>query len=685
MSNSITDYFKTELTNSQKSAVAEIESFLDSVDNCFILKGYAGTGKTFLIEGLIRYFNGIGRQVVIMAPTGRAAMVITDKTGCKASTIHKAIYNNEEHVDDDHTFLVRYIINSNDCSNDAVFIVDEASMVSDIKTIDEFFVFGSGYLLKDLFTYIDFPYRPSSKILFIGDNAQLPPISMGFSPALSIEYLSTNYNLKCREYEMTEIKRQAQESGILKIATSLRQSLSNSKYDNFQVEAAPDVILENIDGFKNSYTNNNIDAKDKIVIVYSNKSASEYNKMIRGWMFPGKSDIQTGDLLINTKNNYNYEVELYNGQLLEVVAVEDICEPPVNVVFNKKNKMKATVSFVFRNISVLVKALDGTSHIIKCKIIDSFLKNDAGRLTSNEQQGLYVDFKNRVKHNPKSKEFKDALRNDPYFNALQVKYGYSITCHKAQGGEWPLAYVDFNNSMGTLTSGFFRWAYTGITRAKKKLISLNAKNVSSKSSIIINEVSTLANSDSCSTIWPVELLEADTTDVFKTKFQKAFYLWFSDIFDQLEIEINIEQFQYRDRYTFTHNTEFVIIDFIYNGKGYTGVKQLINKSSEDFYNSVLLNLEKLPTSEFSYVPPTEFQNKFYEWIKSLTDELGINITSVVNGQHFDRINIKTDADCAYLQCYYTKNEKYSTIKPFSTKGVDDKKLNLLIDLLKKNI
>ena len=684
MNISISEFFNTELTNSQKNAIAEIESFLESTDNCFILKGYAGTGKTFLIEGLIRCFNKIGRQVVVMAPTGRAAMIIADKTGCKASTIHKAIYNNEEHVDDDHTFLVRYGINSNDYSNDAIFIVDEASMVSDIKTIDEFFVFGSGYLLKDLFTYIDFPYRPNSKILFIGDNAQLPPISMGFSPALSSEYLSSNYNLKCREYEMTEIKRQAQESGILRIATNLRQGLSTSTFDNFQIEPASDVIIETIDGFKSSY-NNDTDAKDKIVIVYSNKAASEYNRMIRGWMFPGKNDIQPGDILINTKNNYNYAVELYNVQLLEVVAVEDICEPPVNVVFNKKNKMKATVSFVFRNISVLVKALDGTSHIIKCKIIDSFLKNDSGRLTSNEQQGLYVDFKNRVKHNPKSKEFKDKLRSDPYFNAIQVKYGYSITCHKAQGGEWPLAYVDFNNSQGVLTSGYYRWAYTGITRAKRKLISLNAKKVNLKSSIIINETTKLANIDCDWTVWPIELLDAETTDIFKQKFQKAFYLWFTDVFDELEIDMKVEQMNFRDRCTFSRNNDFAIIDFIYNGKGYTGIKQVISKSCDEFINLILLNLEKLPTSEVSYLPPTEFQNKFYEWIKSLTDELGIKIVSVANGQHYDRINIKTDSDCAYLQCYYNKSEKYTTIKPHSTEGIEDSKLNLLITLLKKNI
>lgn len=684
MNKSISEFFNTELTNSQKNAIAEIESFLESSDNCFILKGYAGTGKTFLIEGLIRCFHEIGRQVVVMAPTGRAAMIIADKTGCKASTIHKAIYNNEEHVDDDHTFLVRYGINSNDYSNDAIFIVDEASMVSDVKTIDEFFVFGSGYLLKDLFTYIDFPYRPNSKILFIGDNAQLPPISMGFSPALSSEYLSSNYNLKCREYEMTEIKRQAQESGILRIATNLRQGLSTSTFDNFQIEPASDVIIETIDGFKSSY-NNDTDAKDKIVIVYSNKAASEYNRMIRGWMFPGKNDIQPGDVLINTKNNYNYAVELYNGQLLEVVAVEDISEPPVNVVFNKKNKMKATVSFVFRNISVLVKALDGTSHIIKCKIIDSFLKNDAGRLTSNEQQGLYVDFKNRVKHNPKSKEFKDKLRSDPYFNAIQVKYGYSITCHKAQGGEWPLAYVDFNNSMGTLTSGYYRWAYTGITRAKSKLVALNAKSVSVASALIVNETTKLSSNDLSFYFWPSELLNAETEDVFKENFQKAFYLWYTEIFEQLDIEMSIEQLHFRDRISFAKDGDFLVLDFIYDKKGYTGAKQTVRKSSDSFADIVLKNLDIHPTSEMTYIPPTGFQAKFYDWIKSLTDDLEIKIISVVNGQYFDRINIKTDAGCAYLQCFYKNNDKYSVIKPHSMLGKEDEKLNLLIDLIKKNI
>ena len=348
----ILKYYPDSLSDDQKNALNKIESFLTSKTNCFLLKGYAGTGKTFLMQGLVKYFNSLGRKFTIMAPTGRAAMVIGDKTKMDAYTIHKSIYNFDELEDDDHTFKFRYKLNLNGDSVNTVYIIDESSMISDIFNEDEFFVFGSGYLLKDLFSFVDFKYRTDAKIIFIGDNAQLPPVGMSFSPALDKEYLSKTYQIETEEFEMKQIQRQQDGSGILTIATALRNCLEQNEFNRFEIGNYADTSTHASENFDTIYfqTVNNIISENTIVITHSNKQAQDYNLAIRQRFFPNQIDVQGGDILINTKNNYNYVVDLYNGQFLKVIEVSQIPEPPKTIRFFKRGGEKAEVTFVFRDI-----------------------------------------------------------------------------------------------------------------------------------------------------------------------------------------------------------------------------------------------------------------------------------------------------------------------------------------------
>ena len=225
------DTFSTyTLTNGQYRLLDELEKFLSDNSTCFLLKGYAGTGKTFMMKGLTDFLTETKRRFIIAAPTGRAAKVISQKTEHKAYTIHKTIYSSKDlkefkTKDGTETFKFFYEVKHNEDPNNTIYIIDEASMLSDVYSEGEFFRFGSGHLLKDMLEYINFDNNVhNKKIIFIGDDAQLPPVNMNSSPALDGKYLQENYNLVSSEYELTEVVRQKAESGILKNATQLRQS-----------------------------------------------------------------------------------------------------------------------------------------------------------------------------------------------------------------------------------------------------------------------------------------------------------------------------------------------------------------------------------------------------------------------------------------------------------------------------
>lgn len=681
----IFDHFQhINLTNDQHVALEGIQNFLDSDKNVFVLKGYAGTGKTFLMEGLVKYLDEIGRSVALMAPTGRAAMVIGNKTKRNATTIHKGIYDFDELEDDESTFKFHYKLNLNPNNSDTVYIIDESSMLADVFSDDEFFVFGTGFLLQDLFSFVDFNYRSNSKIIFIGDNAQLPPVGMNFSPALDKDYLSSKYMLSVDEFELKQVKRQEQESGILLSATILRNSLETNQFNRFEINNSSDITNLKNDEFEASYFRivNNTISENTIVITHSNKQAQEFNFAIRQRFFPGQSEIQANDILINTKNNYSTPVDIYNGQFVKVIAVSGTSETPRTIRFYRRGGELAEATFVFRDIVAELKDLSGNTHQVKCKIIDNFLKNDFPRLTPVEQQALYVDFKNRFQHlKPGTRDFKDALKEDLYFNAFQVKYGYAITCHKSQGGEWENAFVNLQTYMKVLSKGFFRWAYTGITRSKSNLFVIGGKNYSPLSQYVIHPITTIAQPFANQYYIPTDYAEIEVNLEFSLTILKSKYVEICDKLKNQDVIISITHINWVERYEFSRNGKSVTIDLNYGNKGFTGANRIINTSDDEFAQFVRQKITEPLIVDFEYNASSDYQIELYNMLKEACLEENLIITNIVTEQYCDRYFIKTDASCAFLNCIYNGKGMYTTIMPHSTKGELDVKLQSLIKKL----
>lgn len=680
----ITKYFPTTLTLDQQLALEKLELFLSSGTNCFLLKGYAGTGKTFLMEGLVKYLDSIGRSVVLMAPTGRAAMVIGNKTKREATTIHKGIYDFDELVDDPSTFKFHYKLNLNQANTDIVYIIDESSMLADVFSDDEFFVFGTGFLLQDLFSFVDFNYRTNSKIIFIGDNAQLPPVGMSFSPALDKDYLISTYKLSVDEFELKQVKRQEQESGILQAATALRNSLESNQFNRFEINNNNDITNLKNEEFEEVYfrTVKDTISENTIVITHSNKQAQKFNFAIRERFFPHQTEVQTGDILINTKNNYSTSVDIFNGQFIKVITASDMPESPKTIRYYRRGGELAEVTFVFRDIVAELRDLNGNIKQVKCKIIDNFLKSDFPRLTPKEQQALYVDFKNRFPHlKPGTRDFKEGLKSDLYFNAFQVKYGYAITCHKSQGGEWENAFVNLQAYMKVLSKGFFRWAYTGITRSKTNLIVIGAKNYSPLSQFVIHSITTIAQPAPNQYYIPSNYADRELSLEFSLPILKAKYVEIYEKLKNQNIDFLITHLQWVERYAFSRNGKSATIDLNYGNKGFTGAHRVVNTTDDEFALFVKQKVTEPLIINFEYNAPSDYQLELYNMLREICEEEKLVITNILNEQYCDRYFIQTDANCAFLNCIYNGKGIYTTIMPHSTNGNQDMKLQTLINRL----
>lgn len=480
------------LTTSQKEAFAQIIGFLNSPESCFLLKGYAGTGKTYLIKIIARYLDSIGKPFFLAAPTGRAARILGSKTGYEAATIHSLIYTEDkgdveaQKISASLSFSMRKNIHP----INAVYIVDEASMIADSGSASEYLNFGSGRLLSDFFIHAGLiepkgKIPTKRKIIFVGDPAQLPPVKQESSPALQANYLFKEYGVSADEITLSEVIRQSEESPILQIATPLRTAIHEQ---NYEIDALPysDSLIcpsnEFIKSWQQAVYKDTID--DIIVITRSNESALRYNQTIRRLRYGAKdSSIQRKDKLLVVNNNRLYN--LLNGDIIEVVEVSK--QPEVHVgtnIFNNNEKHE----LYFRDIIVGWKDAAGEFTEMECKIVENLLWSSTGSMPSGEWAamrnlatelcGIPYPSKRTIKKKPKEykeklAEYTEAMKQSPYMNALQVKFGYAVTCHKAQGGEWKNVFVDFKSFGNYLSEEYFRWAYTAITRAKEELFMMN--------------------------------------------------------------------------------------------------------------------------------------------------------------------------------------------------------------------
>lgn len=402
---SIFDSFSEySLTAGQAKLVDQLDQFLSNKEkSVFQLKGYAGTGKTFITKGLTEYFKSIGRTCVLSAPTGKAAKVISNKTGCSAYTIHKTIYSfkdlveyRDESGEDSETYKLYAQIAVNELSADTVFIIDESSMISDVYNDNEFFRCGTGKLLSDLLKFVNLDHNDHrKKVIFIGDDAQLPPVGMSFSPALSADYLKQKFGLDTVSYELTEVVRQKADSGVMKNSIQLRNALKAGVFNQLSLDTTfadveeveyADLLpkyLESCHGKING---------ESIVVAGSNRDVMQYNCRIREHFFPEQPEISNGDKVIAVSNNDRYGFYISNG---EFGLVRQVLGPTEirKVVLNPRSKDKRVeVELSFREVDIGFKDLTGTSRFFKAKIVENLLYSEQPQLSSDESKALYIDF-----------------------------------------------------------------------------------------------------------------------------------------------------------------------------------------------------------------------------------------------------------------------------------------------------
>lgn len=497
------------LSPCQDTALTKLETFLDSPSQVFMLKGYAGSGKTTILKGLVDYLKDLEKDFALMAPTGRAAKVIREKTGQEAFTIHKSIYSYEDMVEmeeGDSFFYYYKLRNSIDVTN-KIFIVDEASMLSDAHSEGEFFRFGSGRLLSDLVNYTRVAHPGvNSKIIFVGDPCQLPPVGDNSSKAFDAEYLNTNFGLTAEETEMKEVKRQDGAGAILNAAGKIRKSISSGYFNDFDLrENGLDIFNPSYETFLDTWKKT---GGTKIIIASKNKTCLDLNTQIRQRKYgDSNSLVQKGDIMILGGNNYRKNV--FNGEFAVVNDIGINCEERVIALRGKE-----PVTLKWRNVELVFPDAESNNKIVNGKMLENFLNSD-NYLSPLESQALYVDFTSRHRGlKPRTEEFKQAIIQDEYFNCLLMKYGYAVTCHKAQGGEWDNVFTvwdndttqDFNcfvdeqRKAGKTNTGFYRWAYTAITRASQRLYALNPPYFNSYSTMAfvnveaVNSLNELSNS-----------------------------------------------------------------------------------------------------------------------------------------------------------------------------------------------
>lgn len=422
----------------------------------FIVKGFAGTGKTSLISALVKTLEQTGVKTLLLAPTGRAAKVFSGYAGKSAYTIHRKIYRQKKSNDGFGTFE----LNKNLFSN-LVVIIDEASMISD--QMPEGNVFGSGRLLSDLIQFVK--EGRNCRLILCGDTAQLPPVGISLSPALERNELSY-YMPVAGEFILTDIVRQDKKSGILQNATLVRSLITEGMLRPPALEKGNSGDVSFINGseiteaIENAYNRYGMD--EVMVLCRSNKRANQYNSGIRKQILFREEELTSGDLMMVVKNNYFW---LADRPELDFIANGDI----VRIVKIKK----FTERYGFRFAYAVLKLVDYEIEFEAWIILDT-LTSESASLNQDENRKLYYSVLEDYLHlESKSKQYK-AVKEDPFFNALQVKFAYAITCHKAQGGQWKTAFID----QGYQTSEkvdleYLRWLYTAITRATNTLYMVN--------------------------------------------------------------------------------------------------------------------------------------------------------------------------------------------------------------------
>ena len=459
--NLLCDNLKFSPNEKQINVIEKLSLFINDISfsGLFLLKGYAGTGKTSLIGSLVKSLLPSGKKMVLLAPTGRAAKVLSFHTKKKSLTIHKKIYWIKTNVKGN-----TYVTIKKNTHTNTIFIVDECSMIPDVSDQG----FGGRSLLDDLIKYV---YDGvNCKLILIGDTAQLPPVKLDISPALDENFLFLTYNKKVVSYELTEVMRQTSNSMILNNATLLRNSIKNNDNQIPKLSCNNEVVRLNngIDiqeALEDAYSKSGVEGT--IVICKSNKRANMYSQQIRSKIRWQEDDISVGDYLMVVRNNYFWLPEdskigfIANGDTVEVLRI-----------YEKNN------FYNFRFARILIRMVDyPNSPNLEVIVNLNILTSDNPSMKYEEYKKLFESIEeDYMDISEKNIRFKK-IKKSPYLNALQIKFAYAVTCHKSQGGQWENVFVEQGYfSSNTIDNDYLKWLYTAITRSTKKLYLINFKD-----------------------------------------------------------------------------------------------------------------------------------------------------------------------------------------------------------------
>ena len=707
------------LTAGQEQTVGQIHSFLkDRNQNVFLLNGYAGTGKTFITKGITEYLERIGREFTIMAPTGKAAKVIADKTMQPACTIHRAIYNYNnvkeykvDGVEGSETYRCYAELKVNVDTAEAVYIVDEASMVSDRYADGEFFRFGSGYLLKDLLKFINIDHNDhNKKIIFIGDNAQLPPVGMSTSPALDASYLANNYQLKVTSGYLKEVVRQKGNSGVLVNAAMLRTGLEQNIFNKLQFDVNDnDVCQLHSENLLQTFLDT-CDGKvgktgESIIIASSNRQVGEYNRLVRDHFFKSQQEMAKGDKIISVANHYRSDASITNGEFGMISEVLSPQSELISVVISVKGDngkmIKRRVDLSFRNVKLGFRNDFGEPFYFEAKVIENLLYNDQPTLSSDEHKALYVHFLNRhpeLKRKGNEQKLRIALMQDPYFNAFKIKFGYAITGHKAQGSEWRNVFLQCQTHQKILTKDYFRWLYTAITRASENLYVMNPPNIGlGKGMTVVGGYSPRGVTEKSPQIFssyerPVSIGEdseaSDETNSLDFQSDipqlKRLYQLVTAGIDGTGISIvDVLHYNYQERYIFKRGHEQASISFNYKGNWkISGVKSLGQGGFDAELLTLLMQLDGAlldlsePKGEITLIFSEPFLKEFYKNTTSQLTANGISVTKIDSRPFCERYYFQKNSDLAVFDFWYNKACQFTKIQPMpllsnSTRLIDE--------------
>lgn len=468
MDTSLTSYISQQIrlnfphqpTEEQSEAIEKLSAYLVSKDGeaLFVLRGYAGTGKTLLVSALVKAMQKFQRRTVLLAPTGRAAKVFSSYSKHPAFTIHKYIYRQKTFSSEIENFSLNVNL-----TKDTIFIVDEASMISNSGLSGH--IFGSGRLLDDLMQFV---YSGNGcKLMLVGDTAQLPPVGEDESPALSTTELQ-GYGMHLIEQNLSQVVRQEQESGILRNASAIRKAIQQERYDilpKIKFSGYTDIIRlsgeDLISTLSSCYDHDGLD--ETVVICRSNKRANIYNNGIRAQILYREEELESGDVLMIAKNNY-----FWTEQCKEM----DFIANGENAIVRRVRHSRELYGFHF--VDVTLTFPDYQDLEIESTLLLDTLHTEAPALSAEENDRLFTTILEDYADISLKRDRMKKMKADPYYNALQVKYAYAITCHKAQGGQWKNVFLDQAYlSPDYITPDYFRWLYTAFTRATGTLYLVN--------------------------------------------------------------------------------------------------------------------------------------------------------------------------------------------------------------------